>query len=301
MAKASDIVVDKNISILMKGPYGFGKTLAAASFALQGSTYIAYFDKKKPVELATFFTERRFGAKAKQILDNIEYDIYGSHNVHEYLNKMIRLASDCRYSTIITDSVTNLTAAAVNWSLAFRDPGKNKDKVHKDSSKILPEWDEYKIETSMISQSLDIGKTLPCNVIWIAHPLPSTKVEGVGSSMKVTKTNSLVTYGSKVAGMIPGNFTEIYHFSQAHEWDSVAARSAKRFIVNLEAVGDEFAKSPLMGDFIKEFDITDRLFYEVWQEQLTKAMGILKEDKNKQQTIQAETQASNPQPFQWKT
>ena len=55
---------------------------------------MAYWDKKSPVELTTFFTEKRFGSLAKKILDNIEYDVYSSSNAHMYLNKLIKLIDD---------------------------------------------------------------------------------------------------------------------------------------------------------------------------------------------------------------
>lgn len=271
--KASAISLDKNISFLFKGAPGFGKTLAAASFAVQGPIFIAYFDKSKPVELLTYFTERRFGALATKILDNIEYEIYGSPNAHEYLNKVIAFSKDCRVTTFITDSVTNLTASAVNWSLGFRDPKKGKtDKLNPNAPMMIPDFDEYKVETSLVTQALDISKTLPCNVIWTAHPLPSIKIEGSGAAIKVTKTNPIVTYGSKVAGMIPGNFTEIYNFSKSYNY--ATGESKIKYVVSTEAIGDEYAKSSLLGDYIKEFDITDRLFYEVWKELLDKSRGI---------------------------
>src|SRR5574338_587230 len=277
--RASDLVPDTNISMLFKGPPGYGKTLAAASFALLGPTYIAYFDKKKPIELLTYFTRARFGEKADKILSNIEYDIYGGNNAHEYLNKIIQLSNDCRYTTVITDSVTNLTASAVNWSMGFRKAGGKKDKENKNAPAMVPDFDEYKVETSLVSQALDLQKTFTCNIIWTAHPLPGIKIEGAGASVKVTKTNPIVTYGTKVAGMIPGNFTEIYHFSQLSQWNSETAKSTKRFVVSLEAIGDEYAKSPLLGDSIKELDITDKLFYEVWKEAIDNMMQNLKESR----------------------
>lgn len=264
-SKASDLTPDSYTSFLFKGPFGFGKTIAAATFARLGSVYIAYWDKKKPIELREFFNQ--FGKDGRNLLDNIDYDVYGSTNAHEYINRLMELRKDCRYSAVITDSVTNMTAGAVNWSLGFRDPkGAKKDKLNSSAPQLIPDFDEYKVETSLVSQALDISRTLPCNIIWIAHPLPTIKVEGAGASIKVTKTNSIVTYGSKVAGMVPGNFTEIYHFSQESSWDSSAGKSSKRFVVNLESVGDEFAKSPLLGDFIKELDITDKFFYDVWKQ-----------------------------------
>jgi hypothetical protein len=271
--KASDLTLDGYNTFLFKGPYGFGKTIAAASWALLGPTYIAYWDKKKPIELRTFFTERRFGSKAQRILDNIEWDLYGSNNAHDYLNKVIGLSKDCRYVNFITDSVTNMTAGAVNWSMGFRSAKQKKDKENKEAPQMLPDFDEYKVETSLVSQALDICKTLPCNIIWTAHPLPSIKIEGTGAAMRVTKTNPIVTYGSKVAGMIPGNFAEIYHFTQLGNWDAAAGTNKKKFIVSLEAIGDEFAKSPLLGDYVKELDLTDRLMYEVWKEALDSSQG----------------------------
>lgn len=303
--KASAITLDKGISFLFKSSYGFGKTIAAASFAVSGPVYIAYFDKKKPIELNMYFTEKRFGSLAAKILDNIEYDIYGAHNVHEYLNKIIAFTKDCRYETFVTDSVTNLTASAVNWSMGFRDPNKSKkDKINKDAPMMIPDFDEYKVETSLVSQALDISKTLPCNVIWTAHPLPSIKIEGTGASIKVTKTNPIVTYGSKVAGMIPGNFMEIYNFSKISDYAS--GSSKLKYVVSTEAIGDEYAKSPLLGDYVKEFDITDRLFYHVWKELIDKSRGIEPKTMDINQAI-TEGQVTSPfsQPQQtnnpWKT
>lgn len=268
--RASALSLDSPQSMLFKGPFGFGKTLAAASFALQGPVYLSYWDKKRPIELKTFFTKERFGDRAEQILDNIEFDVYGSENANEYLNWLIDHVSDCRYTAIINDSITFMTASAVHWSQNF---GKDR-KLHKKIKDVLPDWDEYKVETNLVSQCIDVSRKLPCHVIWTAHPLPTTKVEGGGgSSMRVSKVNSIVSYGQKVAGIVPGSFTEIYHFSQAADYNSQTMKSAKRFICNLEAVGDEFAKSPLLGDYVKELDYTDRLFYEVWKEAIDAAQG----------------------------
>jgi len=288
--KASNLSSGGTYSFLFKGPFGFGKTLAAASFALEGPVYISYWDKKSPVELVTFFTEKRFGSLAKKILDNIEYDVYGPSNANDYLNKMIDWSSDCRYFAVINDSLTFMTAAAVNWSMNFgKDP-----KLKKKMKDVLPSWDEYKVETSLITQCLDLSKLLPCHVIWTAHPLPTTKVEGSGSSITVSKINSIVSYGAKVAGIVPGSFTEIYHFSQQSNW--AEGKSSKRYVVSTEAIGDEFAKSPLLADYVKEFDITDKLFYSVWKELLDKSRGIepkkeLTEDEIKNQLI---NQPNNP-------
>lgn len=270
--KASQLTSQGTYSFLFKGPFGFGKTLAAASFAVEGPVYLSYWDKKSPIELTTFFTERRFGALAKKILGNIEFDVYDSSNAGEYLNKIISQLDDCRYFAMINDSITFMTSSAVNWSLNF---GKDK-RIMKKMKDVIPDFDEYKVETSLVSQCIDLSRKLPCHIIWTAHPLSGISVSGAGGSIKVSKTNPIVSYGSKVASLVPGSFTEIYHFSQSSDFSS--AKANKKYIVSTEAIGDEFAKSPLLADYIKEFDITDRLFYNVWKELLDKSRGIEKKE-----------------------
>ncbi len=250
--KLDNLSIKGNTTFLFKGPYGFGKTIAAASFAKLGPIHLSYWDKKGPIELVQFF--KRY---APHLLKNIEYEIYGAHNANEYLNFMFKMAKDCRYMAMINDSLTTMTAGAVNWSLGFRDNKKNKDR-----DKIMPDFDEYKVETSLVSQALDICRTLPCHVIWTCHPLPSLKLEGSGGGMKVTKVNSIVTYGSKVAGIVPGQFSEIYQFSKQVDYGSGAPKT--KYLVSTEAIGDEYAKSNI--GLSTELDITDRLFYDVWIE-----------------------------------
>jgi len=291
--KASNIVPDKNISMLLKGPPGFGKTIAACSVAVEGPIYLAYWDKKQPIELLSFFKRFR-----PDLLDNIEYDLYGSHNANEYLNKLMSFIKDCRYVAIITDSVTNLTSAAVNWSMGFRDPkGAKKDKINPSAVQMIPDFDEYKVETSLVTQALDISRTLPCHIIWTAHPLPSLKIEGSGNNLKVSKVNNIVTYGSKVGAIIPGNFSEIYHLSMLSNWDTNTGKSSMKRIVNTVGVGDDFAKTTL--ELPAEFDITDKLFWEVWRSLVKQNQDKLEEVKNDKTTVI--NPFEQPQIMQWKT
>lgn len=269
--KLETLSLDNYTSFLLKGPWGFGKTIAAASFARTGPVFLSYWDKKGPIELVQFLR-----VHAPDLLKNIEYEVYGAHNAHEYLNFMFGLARNCRYAAIINDSVTTMTSAAVNWSLGFKSNKKTRDIT----TVAIPDFDEYKVETSLVTQALDICRTLPCHVIWIAHPLPSMKIDGSGGSMRISKVNSIVTYGSKVAGIIPGQFSEIYHFSKLSDWDQTAGKSKVRYMVSTEQVGDDYAKSNI--GLKVEMDITDKLFYDVWKAEVTKLEVKFKET---QQTI----------------
>lgn len=253
------MTIDKNLSFLFKGPPGFAKTCAAASFALEGPVFLAYFDKSKPVELFHYFKNI---IKRPDLLDNIDYEVYGAANCNEYLNKLGSFIGGCKYIAVITDSLTSLTGAAVNWSLGFKDNKKSSTR----NMDLIPDFDEYKTETSLVVQAIDISLTLPTNIIWTAHPLPQTKIEGSGRGMSVTKTVSLVTYGNKVAGLVPGRFTEIYHFGK--ETDYQANPSTIKNLVYTNAIGEDFAKTSLA--LPHQFDITNRMFYEVWKELVNK-------------------------------
>jgi hypothetical protein len=129
---------------------------------------------------------------------------------------------------------------------------------------------------------------MPCHVIWIAHPIPGVKIEGSGANVKVTKVNPIVTYGSKVAGIVPGNFSEIYQFSKMSNWDASTGKSSTRYIVDTDAVGDDFAKSNI--GITGTMDITDQLFYEVWKDKVAKH----KEEMN---NALNETAAKSPTAF----
>lgn len=291
--KLTNLTTSDYTSLLLKGPWGFGKTLAAASFAKLGPVYLSFWDKKQPIEIIQFF--KRIGCS--NLLNNVDYDVYGANNANEYLNKLFQLAKDCRYVAVINDSVTTMTSGAVNWSLGFRD-NKNKNK-----DKIVPDWDEYKVETSLVTQALDICRTLPAHIIWTCHPLPSVKLEGSGSGMKVAKVNSIVTYGSKVAGIIPSQFSEIYHFSKKSDWDAQKGKANIKYYVSTEQVGDEYAKSNIGLNC--EMDITDRLFYDVWKEEVKKWEAKLNELKEPEaavvnnpfgNVIKIDTSETKPQP-----
>lgn len=284
MPKASNIQPDKNISILLKGAAGFGKTIAACSFAEFGPIWLAYWDKRTPAEVYTFYT--RIGRK--DILENIEYDCYSAVNANEYLNKLFMLARNPgQYIAGITDSVTYMTAGAVNWSMGFRTPGGKKDTSNPNSPSVMPGMDEYKLETSFVTQAIDICKALPWFNIWTAHPLPVIKMDGneQGKVEKVSKANAIVSYGSKVAGLIPGGFTEIYHCGIV---------MGKR---TYQTIGrdDEFAKTSL--NLPTSFVVPeDGLFAVTWKDLVNKAFQEL-EPKKEEPKLSIDNVVTSPK---WK-
>lgn len=257
MMRASEIDPSKNISFLLKGPPGEGKSIAAASFATGGEVFYAYIDKKSAPELVTFFTK----IGRADLLKQIDIRFYSSHNINMLLNDMIKMQQEPgKYFAGVLDSVTSLTKSAVNWSLAFRPLSKSNESGEKQKENIMPGFDEYKVETSLVCQLLDLYKALPWYNIWLAHPLPQLKMEATSSGRieSITKTSSLVTYGSKVAGIIPGEFTEHYHFG----------RQGGKRVIWTDMTGEDFAKTSL--PLPRTLDVDGKLFYEVWKETVNK-------------------------------
>lgn len=264
---ASDIQPDKNISILFKSPPGYGKTLAAVSLALYGEVWLAYFDKKVPIEIFTYLKERW-----PKVLDNIKYDTYTAATANKYINDLGNICEreQGRYIGLITDSVTNMTTAAVNWSMSFRGTKDDIPNTIEGSQKMIPGFDDYKVETSYAAQALDLTSGYPGFNIWTAHPLISLDMKG-GDSGKITSVStkqSLVSYGNKVGQIIPGRFQEIYHFG----------RQMDKRIVWTDAVGDDYAKTSYRG-MPKSLDITDKLFFEVWKAAVNKCVEVYNEVK----------------------
>ncbi len=275
MPKASDLKPTSKASILLKSPFGFGKTIAACSMAVDGPIFLAYWDKKEPIELLAYYKKHR-----PEVLKNIEYEVYGANNANEFLNFLIREYKNPQFYGIINDSVTFMTTGAVNWSMGFRDPkGGQKDKVS-GGPKLIPDFDEYKVETSLVTQCLDICKELKSNTIWTAHPLPSLKVEGSGNSIRVSTVKNIVSYGQKVGAMVPGGFTEVYNLGLTTDY-SVNPIKTKRVIIT-ESIGEDFAKTSL--GLPRELDITNKLFWEVWKEALASLESSPKEEEKKEET-----------------
>lgn len=267
MPTADTLQWNRNTSFLFKSSPGLGKTIAACSAAIYGDILLLYIDKSRPTEVLSFYTKYR-----PELLKNINYECYGSNNIFKLQNLLVKLTKDgCPYRAVIVDGVTTFTRAAVNWSMGFRDPkGADKDEVNSASNQLIPGFDDYKVETGMVTQCLDMCKVLNTMVIWTAHPLPKMEIQGQQSAggqtqiKAITTSSQIVSYGNKIGAMIPGDFSEIYHFG----------RQGNQRVVWTDMIGDDYARTSLPFAE-RSFDITDKLFFEVWEEEVKKGFIAL--------------------------
>lgn len=256
---------------LLKGPNGFGKTIAAGSYPEP----IYFFDIDGRIDpLPSFYR----GDRKRQI----HYNGYGVHNLFPMLDqfdsvlehgflKDLDTGQTIYPGTIVGDGFTSLSITSINYQL---NEVRKIAKTRKDAAKrtqggiVIPDWDEYKGETSIFTQLLDVSKAIPkrrgIHVIWTAHPTKGTAVsKGVDGKVAVTtKVSPIVAIGAKAADLVPGYFNEIYHFAFQ---PSLSAAEMGRRIVYTQTVGDDTAKTAML--LPPAFDWTwtkkgDEMFYE---------------------------------------
>lgn len=247
-------------SILMIGPNGYGKSLAAASFAELGETIVFDFDGREQSIL---------NGLPPELVENIRKPIktYGPRNFTEFRRDFEGLQdypASKLPKVIIIDSFTALTLTLVNAQMIEK--GKlGKGKVVGGSFQV-PTWDEINGETSMIGQMLDICKMLPnVTFIWTAHPITKTEiVPGVdGKEGTVKKLSVIASFGPKVCSMVPGYFNEIYIFEIKK---AIRDGDPPKRLVWTCPTETEFGKTAL--GLASQFDITGRSLYRVIQKHI---------------------------------
>jgi len=265
MPSLKDLKPGDPTTTLMKGVTGYGKTIAATSYP--EPVYVFDFDSRVDSIQSFYRGDRR---------REIHFDTYGAFNLFRYLDELNELLDSgtikvdgrtvAPRTVVVADSVTALSMASVDYQLnQVREFAKKDKKIGKKTQGgiIIPDWDEYKGETSVFSEVLGIVKALPkrhgIHTIMTAHPIKSTSV-GKDSTGKVAvsiKTSQIVSIGMKAAELVPTAFNEVYHFAMI---PSLNAGEKGRRLVYTEGMGDESAKTTLLLPVM--FEWTNELFYD---------------------------------------
>ena len=238
MANIKDLdIFGSPIKLLLIAENGMGKSVAAASFP--GPINFHDFDgRMKPV--ASYYP----GA-------DINYKTFSAENFRYYFDELEALQVKCPWKTLITDSVTSASTSCVLYQL--KQSGNMKV-----GQSGLPKttWDEINHETVWFTQMLEasckiIYEKFGTNIIWNAHPVPRTQiVDG-----NATRTTSIMAYGNKVPGLVPGYFDEIYSIQMKKVGLDKYERRVYTVPMN-ELPGKTSFKLP------ESFDITGKNFYE---------------------------------------
>jgi hypothetical protein len=145
-------------------------------------------------------------------------------------------------TSVVFQMITRGAASVSQLPPEMANPANRDKKVQEKITKggiPVPSWDEFNGEAMFMCEVFDICKVLPCNVILTSWPVTRTKIEGVNTSVK----ESLVTFGVKTPGMVPGYFNEIWRvITEAKGME--ANSDVARFVIT-QPYGDYIAKTSL--------------------------------------------------------
>lgn len=254
--------LNDSVFALFKGEPGTGKTIAAGSFP---DPYFISTDQKVG-SLKMYYPDR---------IEEIKFDFFNSYwDVYQRLEE---LQSNCPFKTVINDSLTRTARLAMQHSMQFRpdDRPKGKELGRSKGQLMLPEIEDYGAESQALWQVLyklhDINQKWKCNVILIAHVVPTEGPKGT--------SRSILTGGKKIAAEIPGEFDEIYHFTVRR---GLTSEMPNQYLALTHHEGEDFARTALPLD--GAIDFTNGDFYKIWRSQIdsTKEVGSAPLTLNKQ-------------------
>ena len=293
MGDLNDIPLGERIMALLVSEHGIGKSGIAASFMKEGPVHYFDFDGRMD-GVKRLFPHVKKGS--------ISYETYGPmsegkfKSIIQFMKDLEALAKSCPYKTIVLDSLASMTNTSIVFQMVSRGAAsvsqlppemanpanRNKgtqEKVTKGGIPV-PSWDEFNGEAMFMCEVFDICKVLPCNVILTSWPVSRTKIE-VGGQTSVKE--SLVTFGVKTPGMVPGYFNEIWRvITEAKGME--ANSEIGRYLIT-QPYGDYIAKTslPLPGRIeiptIEKYGCAccrpDGYFYGIFQELKKKGLEKL--------------------------
>lgn len=238
--RLSDVTPGKRIFGMLKGEPGTGKTLAAASFAKLGRTYI--FDcEGRIAPIVTYYSKI-----APEVIQNIEFDTYTSYFALK--SKLEAFKVSCPYKTIIIDSLTSLADLILRQIF-----GAKGDKGKKVGGIKVTDLEDFGGESSGLMEVLDLSRVIKAHMLWTAHVLVVT--EKVGMATHVSR--SLLTGGKKIGAKLPAYFDEVYHFNVEADMD---VAKGPTYTALTRHVGEDWSKTAL--DLPPRIDFTNKLFVE---------------------------------------
>ena len=235
------------------GTPGTRKSTQALSYP--GPQYWLSWDQKMQSLLLPM---RHWGIDPK----TVEYDDYTDWDAPR--KKLEALQVNCKYKTIIADSITTGANATLRQTLA-RKRGTTRASG-KDAGKLIAgiavnEIEDYNAESSalleLVSLLKDIKKYHNVNIILIAHLIQAEYKNVSNNSSNVVRT--IVTAGKRVAPMIPAYCEEVYHFFLKKSFN---ADEGGDYAILTSSTSEDFARTQLPLD--KEIIIADKPLYKTW-------------------------------------
>lgn len=212
---------------LFKGEFGTRKSTAALSFP--GPIY--YFDWDQKMD-ALVLPLKSWGINPV----DVEYDVYKDWDTAK--KKLESFQLNCKYKTIVIDSITSLGDAAIRQILKFKGSGGK----HIGTIPVSG-FDEFNAEASALTELIALTKDIhsfhKVNVILIGHIIQKEMKSANGNTHMA---RILVTAAKTIAQKIPAYCSEIYHFNIVTAAD---VSKGGQYGLKTTHTGDDFARSSL--------------------------------------------------------
>jgi len=233
----SDITYD-TIFGLFKGEPGLRKSSAAASFP---KPYFFDVDGKMDALHAPI---KAWGINPA----DIEYDTYtvwngpeSSYNVGGIIDKLEKFKVNCKYKTLVIDSITSTADAINRQTLKIKGLG---DGPHKRIAGIpVNSIEDFNAEDSALKELIaslkEIRNYHKIHIILIAHVIQKEMKSSTGQTHM---SRTIVTAGKGIAQKIPAYCSEIYHFNVFNSFNADAGGQYGLYTVH---TGDDMARTSL--------------------------------------------------------
>lgn len=240
-------VAPDTIFAMFKGEPGTRKSTQALSFPTP--QYWFSWDRKMN---GILIPARHWGIDMKLI----DYDDYDDWD--RACTKLEQLQVDCKYKTIVVDSITSCADMAIRQVLKIKGGGSKGKKI---AGIQVAGVEDFNAESSalqdLISKLKDINGYHKCNVIVIAHVIQADYRNTVTQETHVSRT--IVTAAKKNAAKIPAYCSEVYHFNIKKGFD---AGGPGEYSLLTEHTGDDFARTAL--PLPREIVFKDKSLYKEW-------------------------------------
>lgn len=234
---------------MLKGEPGTRKSTCALSYP----TPQYWFSTDQKME-AMKLPANKWGIKPSEI----EFDDYNDWDGPR--KKMEQLQLNCKYKTLIVDSITSAGDAMTSQVKKFKKTEKDGSGKHIGGIAVSG-FEEFNAESSafqeMIALLKDIHKFHKVNVVLIAHVLGARKDDPNNKSTHHSRI--IVTGAEKISAKIASYMTEVYHFNIK---PNVDADAEGKYSILTTHTGNDYARTSL--PLKREIVFDDKPLYSNW-------------------------------------
>ncbi len=251
MPNLSSVSHNNGLFCMFKGEPGTRKSTQALSFPKP--QYWFSWDQKMTALLIPM-REWRIDPK---LIDYNDYNDWNKGN-----DKLERLRSDCKYKTIVIDTITSCADTILRCVIqaktgVTRQSGQAAGKVI--ATIPVNEVEDFNAEAAALSELLALTKDIQSyhkiNVILIAHVIQAD-YKSLGGKTHVSRT--IVTAAKKIAAKIPAYCDEVYHFNIS----GGGFGQDGEYALLTTHTGDDFARTTLPLE--KEIKFGDKPLYDTY-------------------------------------